>query len=135
MTVPLWCLFIASLLPVVCAGMGAYYRNQLPGGADNKSPRQQAMQLEGPGARAYAAQNNAWEALAVFTVAVVINHLAGGNPQTSALAAGLFLAARVLHPVFYIKNIDILRSLSWLVGLAACIWLVILGAMGSPVLG
>lgn len=127
MTVPLWCLFFAFLLPYVCAGVGAYYRVKLPGGADNKNPRQQVAQLEGTGARAYAAQSNAWEALAVYTAAVVINHFAKGDPGSSATAAMLFLGARVLHPVFYIANIDALRSLSWLVGLGSCIWLVVLG--------
>lgn len=135
MTVPLWCLFIATFLPYLSAGVGSYYRSQLPGGADNNSPRQQVLQLEGAGARAYAAQGNAWEALAVFTAAVLINHVATANPQLSALAAGLFIVARLLHPVFYIKNIAGLRSLSWLIGMLCCIWLVVLGAIGYVPVG
>ncbi|MGV3527112.1 MAG: MAPEG family protein [Candidatus Sericytochromatia bacterium] len=127
MTLPLWCLFVASLLPYVCAGIGAYYRLQLPGGPDNKEPRQQVLKLEGPGARAYAAQQNAWEALALFSAAVLINHLAHGEPGSSATAALIFVAARVLHPVLYVLNQDKLRSLSWAVGFGCCMWLIGLG--------
>lgn len=131
MTVPLWCLFFAALLPYVCAGVGAYYRVKLPGGADNKEPRKQAQQLEGIGARAYAAQQNAWEALGLFTATVVINQLAHAAAGPSATAALVFLGARIAHPLLYIANQDKLRSLSWLIGLVCCMTLIGL-AINAP---
>lgn len=126
MTVPLWCLFISMFIPYALAGVGVYYRSQIPGGADNKNPRTQAASLEGTGARAYAAQQNAWEALAVFTVAVVISHLIKGGPSEQAsVAAVVFVCARLLHAVFYLNNLDKFRSLIFGVGMFCCVWMVV----------
>lgn len=132
MTTPLWCLFIVSTLPIVIAGVGNYFRVKSPGGIDNQNPRAQIAKLDGPGARAYAAQQNAWEALGLFTVAVVINHLAHGDPGQSAMAASLFVVARLAHPVAYIQNWDKVRSGIFFVAFGACIWLVVLGAQAKP---
>lgn len=132
MTIPLWCLFIVSLLPYGLAGAGNYYRLKSPGGLDNQNPRAQIAKLDGPGARAYAAQQNAWEALGLFTAAVLINHLAHGDPQSSALAAMIFVVARLLHAVAYIRNWDKARTGIFCIGLICCIALVVLGAQGQP---
>ncbi|MFT6592409.1 MAG: putative MAPEG superfamily protein [Zhongshania sp.] len=105
-----------------------YFRGKQFGNVDNKHPRAQYAQLEGAGARAYAAQQNAWEALPVFTAAVVIAHLAGVDPAKSAIAAEVFITARILYPIFYIANKDMLRSLVFIVGLGACIALFVMAA-------
>lgn len=128
MTTPFWCLLVACLLPIVWAWVSGYYRQQQLGSVDNKNPRDQYGQLEGPGARAVAAQSNAWEALAVFSAAVFVSHLAGADPADTALAAQIFIVARVLHGVFYIADKDLLRSLSFLVGMGCSIWLFVMAA-------
>ena len=128
MTTPFWCLLVALLLPIALAMAGGYFRMRQLGSMDNKHPRQQATQLEGAGARAYAAQGNAWEALAMFTAAVAVAHMAGADPGSSATAALLFVAARIAHPILYIANIDWARSLSFFVALGSCIWLFVLAA-------
>src|SRR5262245_34983134 len=114
MTIPFWCLLVAIVLPYLLAFTGASYRKREFGAADNRHPRAQIARLEGAGARCYAAQQNAWEALAVFTAAVLVAHVAGANAGWSAVAALGFIAARVLHAVFYIRDIDKLRSLSFI---------------------
>ena len=126
MTTPFICLLITMILPYIIAGISSYYRLKLPQGIDNKEPRQQATLLEGAGARAYAAQQNAWEALPVFTAAVVTAHLMQADPGKSALAAMIFIAARVLHIPAYISNQDKLRSLTFVTGFGCCIWLFVL---------
>lgn len=131
MTVPFWCLLVVVLIPYVLSTSGGYFRVRQLGELDNKHPRAQAAKLEGAGARVYAAQQNAWEALPVFASAVFVAHLAGADPGGSALAAEIFVAARVLHPVFYATNLDALRSASFLVGLGCCIWLFVLAAQAS----
>ena len=98
------------------------------GAIDNHDPRGQADRLSGAGARAYAAQQNAWEAVATFTVVVVIAHLAGADPDTSATASIGFVAARLLHAVFYLTDVHVMRSLSFMAGLGCAIWLVVLAA-------
>ena len=72
MTTPLWCLLIAALIPYVLAGISGYYKAQQFDAIDNNNPRAQSAQLEGAGARASAAQSNAWEAFAIFTAAVLV---------------------------------------------------------------
>lgn len=128
MTVPFWCLLAAMLIPIVLSGVGGYFKSKQFGVLDNHNPRDQGAQLEGAGARTWAAQQNAWEALAIFTGAVVVAHLAGADPGASATAALVFVASRVLHAVFYITDLPPLRSTAFLVGLGCSLWLVGLAA-------
>lgn len=123
MSIPFWCLFIATILPITLSWVGGYYRQQQLGNIDNKYPRLQNEQLREAGARAVAAQKNAWEALAVFTPAVMVAHLTGANADNAALAAVVFIVARVLHGLFYLSNHDYLRSLSFIVSYGCCVWL------------
>jgi uncharacterized MAPEG superfamily protein len=126
MTTPFWCLFAVALLPYVWSSAAVYYRRQQLGSIDNKYPRKQQAQLEGIGARAMGAHQNAWEALAVFTAGVLVSHLAGAPAGTAATLSLAFVAARVLHGVFYLANVDALRSLSFFVGLACVVGLFVI---------
>lgn len=129
MTTPLWCLVFVAFLPYLLAFTGSYFKMQQFGSIDNKNPRLQAARLEGIGARAAAAQANAWEALAVFTVAVGVLHLANPEAARSGTAANLalaFLAMRVAHAIFYLANIDLARSLVFLVQMVCAVWLIAL---------
>jgi uncharacterized MAPEG superfamily protein len=128
MTTPFWCLLIAVFIPFVLAMTGGYFKSQQFDAVDNNNPRAQSAQLEGAGARAVAAQQNAWEALAMFTPAVAVAHMAGADPSSSTTAALLFVAARVLHAGFYIADLAPLRSVSFLVASGSCIWLFVLAA-------
>jgi len=123
MTTPFWCLFIIVLLPYPIAFSGVYLRIQQLGTVDNKEPRAQALELSGAAARAIAAQANAWEATAVFSAAVLVAHLSGADPDLSATAAVGFVIARILHPIFYIADLDKLRSVAFLLGLGCAVWL------------
>ena len=123
MTTPFWCLLVAIFLPYVLSGTAAYYKKQQFGSVDNNHPRAQSAALEGAGARAVAAQANAWEALLVFGLAVVVAHLAGVDPADATLPCTIFIGARVLHGVCYIADLAPLRSLSFLVATVCCLWL------------
>lgn len=119
MTTPFWCLFATALLPYLLAPVSGYYRFKEFGAVDNKNPRKQQAASTGIGARAVAAQQNAWEALPVFASAVIVAHLANADAGTTATLSLVFVATRILHPIFYIADIDKLRSLVFLGG-AAC---------------
>ncbi len=123
MTLPLWALIGAVLLPYIISGITAVYRTRQFGSVDVKHPRVQAAKLEGIGARAVGAQANAWEALAVFAPAVILAHVAGADAGKAAMAAGIFLAARVLHLIVYLANIAPVRTLCFVVGLGCSLWL------------
>ena len=112
---------IAVVLPYLLAGTTVYFRIKQFGKPDLNNPRTQAVDLQGPGARANAAQANAWEALAVFAAAVLVAHLSGADADSSATAATVFIGARILHPIFYIADIAPLRTVSFVIGFASCI--------------
>jgi uncharacterized MAPEG superfamily protein len=123
MTVPLYCLAVVALLPYVCSWVAGYFRYRQFGTLDNKTPRLQQAGLEDVGARAQAAQANAWEALPFFTAAVVISHLAGADAHKAALLSETFVVTRILHPILYVADLDVLRSIVFGLGLVCVVWL------------
>ena len=123
MTTPLVCLMIVAILPYVCSWVAGYFRVRQFGSLDNKTPRAQTARLTGAGARAAAAQANAWEALPFFTAAVVSAQLGHADPGRAAWLSELFVVTRILHPIFYIADLDALRSLVFVVGLACVVGL------------
>jgi len=123
MTTPFWCLFILIFLPYILSSIGGYIRIKTFGGYDNKQPRAQAAMLDGLGARAYAAQQNLWESLTVFSIAVFVAHFAGANPDQASTAAIVFVVMRIIHATAYLLNQDKIRTLSFTAGYACCIWL------------
>ena len=128
MTTPFWCLFAVAMMPYVFAGLTGYFKIRQFGKLDNNHPRNQAVELEGIGARAYAAQMNAWEAVALFGAAVFVAHLAGADPRLSAMASVIFVMTRLTHGVVYLANLATLRSGVFTVGLFSSIWLFVLAA-------
>lgn len=123
MTTVLACLLIAVLIPYVLAGVGGNLKARQFGKADNNNPRAQSAQLTGAGARAVAAQQNAWEALAVFTASLAAAFFAGVDPASIALPALIFVAARIGHAACYLADLATARSSVFLVGTVACIWI------------
>ena len=92
MTIPLYCLAVVAVLPYVCSWVGGLLplpAVRRPRQQDPTPPDRPASQ--GVGARAQAAQANAWEALPFFTAAVVISHLAGADARKAALLSETFV--------------------------------------------
>jgi uncharacterized MAPEG superfamily protein len=112
------CLTIVALLPFVwtlCAKGRASY--------DNRAPRDYLAKLEGWRRRAAAAHQNAWEALALFTAALVVAWHDGANATRVDQLATAFVAIRVLHGIVYVANWAALRSLVWFAGMVCIVWL------------
>ncbi len=128
MTVPFWCLAIVCFLPYVWSFYSIPQRQRQLGTVDNKNPRAQQAQLTGPGAWAMGAHKNAFEAVILFTPAVLVAHLAGADAVWSARWAEIFVVARILHGIFYVTGLDLLRSLIFGVGLASVVALFVLAA-------
>lgn len=126
MTTLLWCLVYLSFLPIVWSMVGAAVRARQDTGLDNSHPRRQAATLTGLGERAYAAHQNAWEALMMFTPAAFIATITGADAASTALAGITFCVARTLHGVLYCMNLATLRSLVWIVGVGTIIYLIVL---------
>ena len=115
-------LLILCILPIICAWVGGYFRQQQLGSVDNKEPRIQSQQLSGAGARAVAAQSNTWEALAVFSAAILALFISGVDLQSVATLVMIFVALRIAYIPVYIGNIDKLRSLLFLGSFGICMY-------------
>ena len=118
------CLAIATALPFMIAFGSLPYRLKQFGKPDLNAPRAQAAQLEGAGHRIVAAQNNAWEALMLYVATLFMATTAGVDESALATGSLIFIAARIVHPVFYVAGIQPLRTLSWLVAAGACAWMI-----------
>ena len=124
MTVQIICLLIGAVLPYMWFGVSLRYTKVQLGSIDLDAPRQQVAQLTGAGARARDAQHNAWEALILFGAANAAALMAGVEPTGHwALAAVLWVAARLLHGGFYLAGMALLRGLSFAIGLAMSLWI------------
>jgi uncharacterized MAPEG superfamily protein len=109
MTTALWCLFVAALLPVVCAGISKWgFKN-----FDNRRPREWLAKQDGWRARANSAQANSWEALIVFAAGVLTAHVAGAAQPTVDALAIAFIVARVLYIYLYVSDRATFRSFAW----------------------
>lgn len=124
MTIALWCVLVAGLLPIVCAGISKWgFR-----GYDNRQPREWLARQEGWRARANAAQQNSWEAFALFAAGVFAAHLAGGPQPQADLIAVAFVLARLAYIFLYVTDRATLRSVVWLLGLGLSVSLFLITA-------
>ena len=119
MTTAFWCVLIAGLLPHVAALVA---KAGVPG-FDNNEPRAWLARQQGYRARANAAQQNGFEAVALFAVAVLVAHVTRGQQPQVDLLAMVFVAARVVYLLVYLAGWGTVRSLVWAVGIAATVWI------------
>jgi uncharacterized MAPEG superfamily protein len=110
---------IAGLLPFICAIVAKWGGR----GYDNHNPREWLAHQDGYRARANAAQQNSFEAFPFFAVGVVLAALGGADGDAMEIASWVFVAARVAYIVCYVKDLATSRSLMWLVGWVATIYL------------
>jgi len=129
MTLSFWCLFAASLLPYVWFSFAAPWRiAQFGPSVDVHTPRAQDGQLRERAARAQGAHANSFEALAYFTPAVIVAHLAQADAAWSGRLAMAFVLFRILHGIAYIGDRPPLRTMFFALGLLASIGLFVLAA-------
>ncbi len=116
------CLLILSIIPITMSWVSGYYRHKQFNMIDNKMPRVQASNLEGAGHCAVAAQQNAWEGLAVYAAALLAMFMAGVDLETVSTLLIVLVVCRVLHAVCYLINQDIVRSLAFLGAYGICMY-------------
>jgi uncharacterized MAPEG superfamily protein len=133
MDIAFWCVLIAGLMPIACAGIAKYGQFAEPATSrfDNEHPREWLAGQSGGRLRAHAAQANSWEAFPFFAAGVIIAHLQHVDLWWINLAAIVFIVARLVYIGLYISNRASLRSLVWLVGLLAALSLYLLAATGT----
>ena len=112
MSILVWCLLIAGLLPILAKAPVVYFQNR-DRGYDNKHPRAQQQRLTGIGARAVAGHYNAFEAFPLYAAAVLATLASGQITERALQLAVAFIVLRVAYHVLYLLNVDKLRSLVW----------------------
>lgn len=116
MTLALWCILVAGLLPYVATGLAKFGG---PGKYDNRDPRGWLEQQQGRARRADSAQKNGFEAFPLFAAAVLVatwRQAPQGKLDGLALT---FIAARVGYLVCYLADWPLARSVVWTLGLGA----------------
>ncbi len=88
-------------------------------------PRDERREPTGMAGRLTRAFNNMLEALIFFTLAVVVVTLGEAASRATALAAKVFLVARIVYVPAYASGIPMLRSVVWSVGFLATVFMVI----------
>lgn len=117
MTIALWCLLAAGILPVVAAGIA-----KAGGGpVDNNHPRDWATTFEGYRRRAYAAHQNGFEAFPFFAAAVFAAKWGQAPQGLVDQLALVVVAARIAYTGAYIADLATLRSVLWAIGWFATI--------------
>ncbi|RUO56040.1 MAPEG family protein [Pseudidiomarina homiensis] len=112
MSILIWCLLIAGLLPIAAKAPVVYFQNR-DNGYDNRHPRAQQQRLTGAGARAVAGHYNAYEAFPLFAAAVLVVIATDQVTELNQWLAVGFISFRILYHVLYLANWDKLRSLVW----------------------
>jgi len=132
MTPELQVLTLAALLQVVQFVLMSVPANLELGMGKTSSARDRAKlggsledQLSLKTARLYRAMNNHFEALILFTIAVVVVSLGDKSTGFTAICAWVYLGARVLYIPAYYFGWRPWRSLIWMVGLAATVFILL----------
>src|SRR4029079_17765548 len=98
MTIAIWCVLIAGLLPYVAAALA-----KTGGNFDNANPRDWLAKQEGMRRRANAAQLNSFETFSLFAITVIIAMtVKHANQHDVDMWAMGFVAARTAYLGFYL---------------------------------
>ncbi len=111
----IWAMVVASLLPLSMAILAKAF-----GGfrlADNEHPRHFLQNTTGAAARANAAQQNSYETLPIFLIAVVVAMLFFVPQLIINKLAWLYVLIRIGFCVAYITNLSIFRSVLWVLSM------------------
>jgi uncharacterized MAPEG superfamily protein len=129
-TVAYWCVLVAALLPIVCAGIakwGMFNKPRREGGYDNANPRAWLSRQTDWRARANAAQANSFEALPFFIGAVIIAHQLGAHQTRLDILAFVYIVLRLLYIMMYVAGLPAIRSTVWTLALAVNVGILFVG--------
>lgn len=125
-----WCVLVAALLPIVCAGIaksGMFGKSRRDGGYDNENPRVWLARQTDWRARANAAQANSFEALPFFIGAVIIAQQLGAHQTRLDILAFVFVVLRMMYIMMYIAGLAGVRSLVWTLAFATNVGILFIG--------
>jgi uncharacterized MAPEG superfamily protein len=107
MTVAIWCILIAQILPYVAFSFVK--------GVDPTQPRYRVGDLEGQSVRAYGAHLNGLETFPWFAAAVIVAHMVAGPSRIVDVLAVIYILLRIGHLAAYLAGRQPLRSAAFIV--------------------
>ena len=125
MTPELTALTLAALLQCLQFALYSVLAQKQVGSKYAASPRDEPRQLTGIAGRAQRALNNHFEGLILFGIAVMAVTYSDRGSAETALAAALYLGARVLYLPAYLFGWTPWRSLIWVAGFLATVFLLV----------
>ena len=125
MTPELTVLALAAILQVIQFGLMSVPLNIQLGHKATAGPRDEPLELSGIGGRLYRAFNNHFEALILFTIAVLLVTLSDQSTPFTATCAWTYLLARVFYIPAYAFGISYLRSAIFAIGLLATLAMIL----------
>lgn len=126
MSAEITALGLAAILQGVQIGLGQAGLNRDAGKEWNMGPRDSTPELSDQTARMRRAVENHFEGLILFTIAVVMVTLTDSANVITALAAWLYLIARVLYVPAYALGWTPWRSVIWAVGFVATFIMIVM---------
>ncbi|OYY62700.1 MAG: hypothetical protein B7Y51_08195 [Burkholderiales bacterium 28-67-8] len=124
------CVLVASLMPIVCAGIaksGTFSKPPSEGGYDNNAPREWMARQHGWRQRANAAQSNCFEALPFFIGAVLLAQQAGADQGRVDALAVSFIVLRSAYIGCYLGDRALARSVLFIAAFAVNVTLLLSG--------
>jgi uncharacterized MAPEG superfamily protein len=118
-TIALWCVLAAGLMPLLWTGVAKTTAPRF----NNRDPRGWQAKLEGRAKRAHAAHLNSFEAFPLFAVGVLVAQQAAVSQGTVDAVAIAYIALRLTYGICYLTDAHRLRSLVWFAALACSIGL------------
>ena len=122
-------LALAALLQVVQFALMAVPLNMQLGVDWTLSPRDESREPVGVPARLFRAFNNHFEALILFTIAVVVVVLGNASSGFTIACAWAYLIARIVYIPLYAYGVPYARSVVWFIGFLATIAMLIAGLL------
>lgn len=129
-TIAYWCVLVAAILPIICAGIakyGMFGKSRKQGGFDNHNPRAWLARQTDWRARANAAQANTFEALPFFFAAVIIAHQLQARQTALDILAFLFIVLRMAYIMMYVADMAKTRTALWAIAVFINIAILFLG--------
>ncbi|MGQ8364859.1 MAPEG family protein [Glaciecola sp. 1036] len=110
------CMALVVFMPLVAKAPLAWQMHK-SNGYDNRNPRQQQAGLQGLGARALAAHQNCYEAIAYFAPTVLLVIAMDAHTVFTAQLCIAFVLLRLAYLICYWANWHIIRSILWVLGM------------------
>jgi uncharacterized MAPEG superfamily protein len=107
MTIAIWCILIAQILPYVAFSFVK--------GIDPEQPRFQVGGLIGQSVRAYGAHLNGLETFPWFAAAVIVAHMVGGPSRIVDILTVIYILVRIGHLAAYLAGRQPLRTAAFTV--------------------